>query len=279
MNLLDMLKAHIGEVYDTLSQGKVGEDLRSDAGKIKTGGLARLEQLTAMSPQEAAMSFGPMGITKVAPNIRKALEQGYRMDEPLYHGTNSLDDFERFKVAAQRNDGRRTGGAGSVSLSNSPEFASRYSTAGALPEDEIARKISQYSPNTPPAGPRVLPVVTRGNLWDHENFGHVKLGLDYLESKGLVKNLQNYAFYKDAMKAGDWGVVEKDLGRDFFKENNFTGARVKEGGTSNVIMFDPSAIRSPWAKFNKKDKNSSNLLASGLLGALGLSNLQQEEIK
>jgi hypothetical protein len=62
MNLLDMLKTHISEVYNTLSQGSVGDNLREDANKIRTGGMARLEQLANVSPQDAAMSFSNLGI-------------------------------------------------------------------------------------------------------------------------------------------------------------------------------------------------------------------------
>lgn len=61
-NLWDLLKQHATETYGTLSQGKVGQDLRADANKITTGGRARLEQLASMSPQDAAMNFGPMGM-------------------------------------------------------------------------------------------------------------------------------------------------------------------------------------------------------------------------
>ena len=34
-SLWDLLKQHAAETYDTLSQGKVGQDLRADANKIK----------------------------------------------------------------------------------------------------------------------------------------------------------------------------------------------------------------------------------------------------
>lgn len=83
-NLWDMLTNHASEVYRTLSQGKVGQNLQADANKIKTGGRARLEQLVSMSPMESATSFGPMGAagtiklpsatsySKVLANIAKA---------------------------------------------------------------------------------------------------------------------------------------------------------------------------------------------------------------
>lgn len=67
MNLFDYLQQMSDgarESYGTLSNGLVGDRLRSDANKIKTGGIARLEQLANMSPEDAAMSFGFVGTLK-----------------------------------------------------------------------------------------------------------------------------------------------------------------------------------------------------------------------
>lgn len=262
-SLWDMLTNHASEVYNTLSNGKVGQDLRADANKIKTGSRARMEQLASMSPQDVAMSFGFGGTLNLPKNLQKALQQGFRVNEHLYHGTTALDDFDSFLPNIARNDGSRTGGKDSISLSTSTDTANRY--APTTLSDEYLRKQAQY---IAPAGPRVLPVVTRGNLFEGSNFDHAKLALDYLESKKIIKNMQDYSFYKKALKSKDWGVVEHDLGKDFFKQHGFTGARVMEGDSDNVIMFDPTAIRSRFAKFNKKDAKSANLLASGLLGSL-----------
>lgn len=98
-NLWGLLTNHASEVYDTLSQGKVGQDLRADASKIKTGSLARMEQLANMSPQEAAMNFGPMGIPGTLKHVgattysdllaniaKKDLLEG-RLPEEVWHKT------------------------------------------------------------------------------------------------------------------------------------------------------------------------------------------------
>lgn len=261
-NLWDSLKQHIGETYGTLSQGLVGQNLRADASKIKTGGRARLEQLASMSPEEAAMSFGNFGMGVKKLPLERAAEQGYHLDMPLYHGTTSTEDFEAFKPSAVRNDGRRTSGDNTMSFATDPSTASRFAFGeeGAHPE--------WWMPKTPMPRGRVIPAYVRGNLWDYRNPEHVNLAFEHLKNKYSSSKDWHPEWYKEQLGTGHWGFVEHDLGKDFFKSNGFTGAHVTEADAKNVIMFDPTAIRGKFAKFNKKDMKSSNLLASGLLAAL-----------
>ena len=80
-----------------------------------------------------------------------------------------------------------------------------------------------------------------------------------LEEKGFVH--QDSVHY-DALRGSE--IPYKDT----LKALGFTGSRVfDEAGTSTAI-FDPSAIRAPWARFSDKRKHSNSILASILLGGL-----------
>lgn len=217
------------------------------------------------SPGAGALNF--MGTTSLPKNLQRAVQQGFRVDEPLYHGTGSPEDFIGFDANATRANGVRTAGPGSVSLTASPKTAAGYASMASLANENK----TLFTP-----GARTIPVVTRGNLFDSSIPEHYDLALNDLKNKGFFSDPRTEATYRRMLQQQDWGVVEHDLGKDFFKANNFTGAKVKEGDTKNVIMFDPSAIRSPHAKFNKKDIKSTNLLAA-LLAGVGLNQGQDNE--
>lgn len=67
---------------------------------------------------------------------------------------------------------------------------------------------------------------------------------------------------------------------DILKDLKFDSLAAKEGATdavSTLAIFDPKNIRSRFAKFDPAKKDSSNLLAGGLLGTVGLGAYRQEQ--
>tara|TARA_R110002020_G_scaffold471044_1_gene697450 strand:- start:4771 stop:6939 length:2169 start_codon:yes stop_codon:yes gene_type:complete len=56
--------------------------------------------------------------------------------------------------------------------------------------------------------------------------------------------------------------------RETLKALGFTGSKSHDEAGTSTAIFDPSAIRAPWAKFDEKKKHSNNILASILLGGL-----------
>jgi hypothetical protein len=254
MNLIDLIADHIGETYNTLAQGRPGQQAKAFAKETQAN----------YDPMSVAMGFAPIGMTKPtfpSKALQKAQKLGFDTDTILYHGTSTPEEILSFNPNALRaGEGRRTGGPGSVSLATDADIANRYTNT---PVDERVYN-SYYTPH----GPRVLPVVVRGPLYDYLNPDHRALALNFLDNKYNFKTPTDRKFYEDVLARGDWGTIEYDLEPKFFKQNNFTGAKVTEGDNSNVVMYDPTAIRSIFAKFNKKDFKSKDLLASGLLPLL-----------
>jgi len=56
--------------------------------------------------------------------------------------------------------------------------------------------------------------------------------------------------------------------RETLKALGFTGSKSHDEAGTSTAIFDPSAIRAPWAKFDEKKKHSNNILVSLLLGGL-----------
>jgi hypothetical protein len=263
-------------VYDSFKRGisppQIGEDpyLRQqqnveDAFNV-AGGV-----MTSSIPF-APKGAGTLGTVKLPKNLQQATQQGYRVDEPLYHGSNQnigegFNDLNR-----ARPDGTRTGAKNSVSFTTDPEFASEYALYGGAGPMIQRRKMLPPNENA-----QVYPAVTRGELWDPNNAEHVAKAFQYAENKYGAKRGWDDDEVLDQLKNADWRTVEQYLGSSFFNKNKFTGARMNEGGVENVLMFDSSAIRSPWAKFDPKKLKSTDLLASGLLGDLLLNKDKLEE--
>jgi len=67
----------------------------------------------------------------------------------------------------------------------------------------------------------------------------------------------------------------KELGHDgvIFKNTFDPGSSGGEAITDIAAVFEPNQVRSIFAKFDPSKKDSANLLASGLLGAIGLGGL------
>ena len=91
--------------------------------------------------------------------------------------------------------------------------------------------------------------------------------------KGYVKKME-----ADPLNSSDywkWNDVYAEKMRDVLKQNDYHGAHyenAQEGPGKSFVITDPSIIRSRFAAFDPLRKNSSSLLASGLLGALLFNN-------
>ena len=59
----------------------------------------------------------------------------------------------------------------------------------------------------------------------------------------------------------------------------FDSARLTEDGVDTVGLFNKSKIKSKFAKFDPSKKDSANLLASGILGSIGLNALMSKKEK
>src|SRR4030095_8911340 len=174
-----------------------------------------------------------------AARMKRAAEQGFDVNRRLYHGTSS--DFPEFRV------GRRQ-----LYLTDDPQIADIYA-------------MTERGGLTPNAGPNVIPVYAKakkplvisdlgpdgGNGWSSDNLAAV-LGVD---NPGTGTKLID-----EARRQG-YDLIE---GRDMSDLG---------GRQSQFIPLQPSNVRSVHAKFDPRNRESANLLAS--LAGLGLIPLSQ----
>jgi ADP-Ribosyltransferase in polyvalent proteins len=175
-----------------------------------------------------------------AARLERAAEQGFDINRRLYHGTQS--DFPKFA------HGRR-----GTYLTDRPDIADIYA-------------MTDRGGMTPNAGPNVVPVYIKGkkplvisdlgpdggNGWASDNLA-AALGV---ENPGTGTKL-----YDEARKRGyDYIEVRdmSDLG----------------GRQTQILPLDARSIRSIFAKFDPRNADSANLLAS-LVGGVGLASLAQ----
>tara|TARA_R100001377_G_scaffold34412_2_gene18938 strand:+ start:2642 stop:3514 length:873 start_codon:yes stop_codon:yes gene_type:complete len=176
--------------------------------------------------------------------MARAKEQGFDTDTPYYHGTPA-EDIEAFDISPEQ---RRFPKSFGVHMANTRNEATHYKppTSGSVQELYAAPQ------NT-------LEIdIPRGG-----HFVSASMKAD-LDRGDIVRQLV------DAKRDGnpyDSVRVRKDMPPDW---TDWSG---KEGYNENLIMLDPTRVRSVDAAFDPAKKGSSNLLASaagvGLLGALG----------
>jgi len=209
---------------------------------------------TVPGPDFGQVFGGLLGMTKKAGKVvddlpmdeasrmARAKEMGFDTDTVYYHGTT--DDFDEFSLDhfGKRGDpGLRGKGvyltdSGSLSsgYADLPVFQGRYPDLTKVPEEELTRQ--------------VLPL-------------HIKQNLNiYDANENPLRIYGSGSEYSDALMAKGYDGVKKTYSS-------------RDNPSSEIVIFDPKNIRSIFAKFDPSKKDSANLLASGLLGAIGLGGL------
>ena len=131
------------------------------------------------------------------------------------------------------------------------------------PDTELANTFAtDFKPDG--ALPMVMPVKTKGNVFDYENPEHLELikneirPPDMLYNEGINTNsVFNETKVLDAIKKGQWQILERSDVQDTIKRLGFNGFNVTEGrkgwsNAKNTGLYDASNIRSPLAHFNPK---------------------------
>ena len=162
----------------------------------------------------------------------RAQNQGFDTSKTYYHGTRSPDikSFDPNYSIHQR---------GAVFLSENPNFAGDY-TEGAK-------------------GTNVIPVHTSvTNTFDYENPAHVKKVMQNIDrsSPGTIPSA-------DAVKSGEWDVIENPKVQEAIKAAGFDSFRTMENYNKNLGVFDPAKIRSKFAHFDPKKKGQAGLSYAG----------------
>jgi hypothetical protein len=133
-----------------------------------------------------------------------------------------------------------------------------------------------------PIGGNIIPITKSKYaitlpLKDEGTFRPDVVGLQLEKKKMLDKGYVN-KMEADPLNSSDywkWNDVYAEKMRDVLKQNDYHGAHyenAQEGPGKSFVITDPSIIRSRFAAFDPLRKNSSSLLASGLLGSLLLNN-------
>jgi ribosomal protein S18 acetylase RimI-like enzyme len=193
-----------------------------------------------------------------ASRMARAKEMGFDTDKTYYHGARA-NDIEEF---AHNEDLP-------IFLSEDPKFTETYSK---LPVDDLDKLSPNRRSNTIPVRTNVK------NTFDDLNPEH----MDKLE-KALAKDLGKERASliraeiesshipntpEDPQASNNWSMLESKPIFKAIKELGFDSMNLRENGAKNIAVFHPKNIRSKFATFDPKKKDSSNLSAS--LAALGL---------
>lgn len=262
--LLQELKNHVGETYNTLDKGSTGKNIRHDANalaKTLKSSFPMLEKdpqyvgaedlinsgfgvmplstklpetafskAHALAQKNAALPVeqGGLGLNIDNTAMERARALGFDVDNPVYHGTQK--SFDKF------NDGQ-------VWLTNKQQVANQFATERSVWE-----------------GANVMPLLHRAE-------DSLMLNGDYRGIRDIEKDFLN---------------TNKESIYDIAKKGNFDSVHIKNAIDDSPTFFNiakPSdltilpnnkKIRSRFAAFDPMQKNSANILASLLLG-IGLT--------
>jgi|APLak6261660231_1056022.scaffolds.fasta_scaffold00088_14 hypothetical protein len=186
----------------------------------------KLAQTNASKPIEK----GGLGLPKNNTALDRAKAMGFS-DMPMYHGTSrDIDKFDLNYGGAT--SGSKVGQLG-VSLGDNPQIADEFAY--------FANKNRGLTGNY--QGENVLPLLHR---------------FDYPASMDLPDEVMNHEVQGAVLNA--W-----DMGKDALRMNNYTTPGGNKIGPAYIIK-NPAQIRSRFAAFDPKKKNSENILASILAG-------------
>ena len=168
-----------------------------------------------MGKDKAAQQEGVKRLGLKPDNTAQDRAKAMGFGDDVYHGTKA--DFDHF-------DSNRVGRANYVS-----------------PSTKIANLFSNTA--TQSGGSKVLPLKTRGNIFDYDNPEHV--------SK-LEKEIGPHIY---GVKNGLWRDLEAKQVQEGIQKQGYDGFNVREttnNPNKNIGIYNPANIRSKFAHFNPK---------------------------
>ena len=251
-------------------------------------------------------SFGKMNKLVKEQSLKQAKEQGYNLDNVMYHASKQdIDEFVpgyddglvfltpnkefannwlgkgRFK---ERQDG--TGAIEGVRAERKRFMEEQNKIMESMPEDQRQQYYEEVVwpqrrrliTEEQEADSAIYPVVTKTK----KPFVPSK-DVDVLEELYGKEYLEapfgsGFATFRDAMKDGNYLLYENKQVVDFLKSKGYDSMFLKESSGADqpfttLAVFEPSDIRSVNAKFDPKEKGSPKILASvpfaAGIGALG----------
>ena len=176
-----------------------------------------------------------------AARMQRAAEQGFDTSRPLYHSTNA--SFDAFEIP----EGRFLKYGKGVYSSPRPDYSDRYIRENR--DIELGYK----------EGANVMPLYARGKIGT-EN--------DWEEARQEM--------LAEGVNPKGYDPMQKEIKRRL-QEKGFDGLNMF--GTE-IIIYDPSNIRSVNAAFDPAERGSANLIAGAAGATIGLSalrNIQRDE--
>jgi hypothetical protein len=209
------------------------------------GSLTKFQKAHQLAQKNAALPVekGGLGLPPDNTAAQRAKAMGYT--QPGYHGTGK--DFEAF--------------ADDAWTSTSPMLANRY---------------AKYKGPDDGGSPTVMPLlVKKGKTLKVGGDVNWKVtwpearqmtGLEFKSASPYVDEAVDGILQKDLL----WRIINDEGFKSAAKTSGKDSVAIGEQGLRTTLSLNPSNVRSRFAAFDPKKKNSSDLLASmGLLGLLG----------
>jgi hypothetical protein len=171
-----------------------------------------------MSKDKAAQQEGVKRLGLPANNTAQDRAKAMGFGDTQYHGTRA--DFDEFDL----------------------DRASRHQSIYTTPDTDVANKFASedFYSNYRVGQPNIMPLQTRGKMFDYENPAHIKL---------LEDEIGPYAY--DLSKGNWWNIENKEVQKGI-KKLGFDGFHASELDAKNTGIYNPTNIRSKFAHFNPK---------------------------
>ena len=229
----------------TAAMGAFSDSPEAMEAKDKVGrhSLALAMGTMQAGPKAKASKALPMD---EASRMARAKKMGFDPETTYYHGTKA--DISEFQKSKRPLD--------AVYLAETPETANIYAADRA------------YGAST--GGNNVIPVNTSvKKTWDYNNYKDVDQLINEIKSSGGRQYYPEDFSHGGELGKGNWRLIETPEVVSALKKLGFDSAKISEDGARNLAVFEPSQIRSKFAAFDPKKKDSGNLSAA-LAGAAAL---------
>ena len=198
------------------------------------GGATMLGMLPVVGDAASKAIRGGLDMSQAA-RMQRAAEQGFDTSRPLYHSTNA--SFNAFEIP----EGRFLKYGKGVYSSPSPDYSDRFIRENR--DIELGYK----------EGANVMPLYARGKIGTEKDWEQARQEM-----------------LAEGVNPKGYDPMQKEIKRRL-QEKGFDGLNMF--GTE-IIIYDPSNIRSINAAFDPAKRGSSNLMAGAAGGAIGLSALR-----
>lgn len=234
--LLGLGRRAVPEIEDIARMTPPPREIASNGMTIRPSEPFRTSLVGGSDDLAEAASFGQLPMDE-ASRMARAREMGFDMDAPLYHGTDQ--NIEAFRT----NDGWYGNG---VYATRSPQQAEYY-TRRTPHQTATTQRVAGEGWQEP--APNIMPLVARGRLASVEEY------------QTLVR---------ENMPRGKWTKAGEDnavrRAQQELERRGYAG--VDAGGIDDeVVIFNPSNVRSRFAAFNPARSGEANLLAGTAIAA------------